>query len=95
MNKYAIGYFDDNNKVIRILFRYDSLMTNRTRYKVLKNAVPIINIKTENFIFKDGKYMDTRYSCPAFLDIDIYEDDGDYIFEAVDDAAAKLIFEVE
>lgn len=95
MNKYAIGYFDDNNKVIRILFRYDSLKTNRARYKVLKNAVPIINIETETLIFKDGKFMDTRLSRVGFQDIDIYEDDGDCIFEAVDDEAAKLIFEAE
>ena len=100
MNKYAILNFDNEKlETEKVLFKFDGYKSRKVKdfkctFAVLKNAVPISSNIPKHLEFRDGKYRDTIFSGSSFEDLCFYKEDGDYIFEAEDDNAAKLIYEI-
>ena len=91
MNKYAILYFDDDDK---ILLKYDNHRKKYYKNYVLFGNITLLSNKPDYLEIKGNKYRDNRYDREIFDEIEVWVDDGDTIFEAEDDNIAKLIYEV-
>ena len=94
MNNYAILNFDN----ISTLFRFDGFSSRSFKHHKclsgsIKNAIPLSSFP-EYLEIKDGKCRDWRFDSLGFKDLTFYIEDGDYLFEAENDDAARLIYEV-